>query len=340
MPAGQATATAAGPALLALTLSCLGLCLWARLHLGCRAPPLQGSELRDALLGRIFGYAAVARSGRAIPADLAAGMAAGLVAAAQKKSFLREAAGEEGPGGEVCPRRRRRSAACASWQPPRRGGRLDRGAAVCKAHHRLLASFDHPAAHPGCSLACAARLLLPHPALIPLIPWPSLFAPLAGTVLLELCQRCDDASLASLSAGPLAPWLTATPEDAAPEALLLALRLWPRLPPAVAAACPLLPAGFKAQQLPASLFTDPTTATGSKAAAAAAAAFFSRQHLSTLLPVLRATTQAHPRLHSVWPTLLALLIPGFSADKVRRRQTLSEASMQRGAGPRARWAPG
>ncbi len=57
------------------------------------ATPVQGSELRDALLGRIFGYAAVARSGRPLPADLAASMADGLVAAAQKKSFLREAAG-------------------------------------------------------------------------------------------------------------------------------------------------------------------------------------------------------------------------------------------------------
>lgn len=137
-------------------------------------------------------------------------------------------------------------------------------------------------------------------------------------MLLELCQRCDDATLAALAAGPLAPWLTAAPEDAPPEALLLALRLWPRLPPAAAAACPLLPAGFKSKQLPAALFDDPAAAAGSKAVAAAAAAFFSRPHLASLLPVLRATTAAHPRLHGVWPTLLALLIPGFSADKVGR----------------------
>jgi DNA polymerase phi len=55
---------------------------------------LQGSELRDALLGRIFGYAAVVRSGRPLPPDLAAGMVAALVQSAQKKSFLREVAGE------------------------------------------------------------------------------------------------------------------------------------------------------------------------------------------------------------------------------------------------------
>lgn len=154
--------------------------------------------------------------------------------------------------------------------------------------------------------------------------------------MLELCQRCDDATLASLLAGPLSPWLTAPPEDATPEALLLALRLWPRLPPAAAAACPLLPAGCKAK-LPAALFADPAAAASSKAVAAAAAAFFSRDHLAALLPVLRATTQAHPRLHTLWPTLLALLIPGFSADKVgpglgsqgagRYRQILSTAGV-------------
>lgn len=139
-------------------------------------------------------------------------------------------------------------------------------------------------------------------------------------MLLELCTAVDSATLASLVEGasaPVAPWLTAPAADSSPEALLLALRLWPRLPAASAASCPLLPGGFKAKQLPAAMFTDPAAAAGSKAVAAAAAAFFTKQHLTALLPVLRATTAAHPRLHSVWPTLLALLIPGFSADKVR-----------------------
>lgn len=147
----------------------------------------------------------------------------------------------------------------------------------------------------------------------------------AGAVLLELCTAVDAATLAGLVEGasaPLAPWLTAPAADASPEALLLALRHWPRLPATAAAACPLLPGGFKAKQLPAALFSDPAAAAGSKAVAAAAAAFFTKQHLAALLPVLRATTAAHPRLHSVWPTLLALLIPGFSADKVRWRGRL------------------
>jgi hypothetical protein len=147
----------------------------------------------------------------------------------------------------------------------------------------------------------------------------------AGAVLLELCQAVDDATLAALVGGtqaPLAAWLTAPPTDASPDALLLALRLWPRLPAAWAEACPLLPAGFAAKKLPAQLFADPSASAGSKAVAAVAAAFFSKQHLTSLLPVLRGTTQSHPRLHSVWPTLLALLIPGFTADKVSNSETV------------------
>ena len=53
------------------------------------------------------------------------------------------------------------------------------------------------------------------------------------------------------------------------------------------------------------------------AAAAAAAAFFSEQHLQTVLPVLRGSSSSHPRLHSVWPTVFALLLPGFKAVKVQ-----------------------
>ena len=53
------------------------------------------------------------------------------------------------------------------------------------------------------------------------------------------------------------------------------------------------------------------------AAVAAAAAFFSEQHLQTVLPVLRGSSSSHPRLHSLWPTLFALLLPGFKAVKVQ-----------------------
>ena len=41
-------------------------------------------------------------------------------------------------------------------------------------------------------------------------------------------------------------------------------------------------------------------------------------HAQELLPVLRASSAAHPRLHTLWPTLLALLLPGYSIARVRR----------------------
>ena len=58
------------------------------------ATALQGSELKEALLGRIFGYGAVVRSGRLLPTDLACRLAGALVQVAQKKSFLGEVAGK------------------------------------------------------------------------------------------------------------------------------------------------------------------------------------------------------------------------------------------------------
>ena len=52
----------------------------------------QGSDARDSLLGRLFGCAAVIRSGRVADAAVAAGITARLLAVAAAKSFLREAA--------------------------------------------------------------------------------------------------------------------------------------------------------------------------------------------------------------------------------------------------------
>jgi len=54
--------------------------------------PNQGSDARDSLLGRLFGCAAVIRSGRVADAEVAACIAARLLAVAAAKSFLREAA--------------------------------------------------------------------------------------------------------------------------------------------------------------------------------------------------------------------------------------------------------
>ena len=104
------------------------------------------------------------------------------------------------------------------------------------------------------------------------------------------------------------------------QVLLLAVRLWAVMPEDMCASCQLLPRGSAAP--PRGFFQRGNNADGSKnnvdagAAEAAAAAFFTAAHLESLLPVLRASSAAQPRLHSLWPTLLALLLPGFSADRV------------------------
>ena len=110
----------------------------------------------------------------------------------------------------------------------------------------------------------------------------------------------------------------------AAQALLLAVRLWPMMPEDLRASCQLLPAataappkGFFTAGTGSSTHKKKSKAASSDGAAGAAAAFFTMAHLRSLLPVLRLTSGAHPRLHSLWPTLLALLLPGFSADRVR-----------------------
>ena len=99
------------------------------------------------------------------------------------------------------------------------------------------------------------------------------------------------------------------------QAFLLAIRLWSKLPADLLSEVSLLPQGITSP--PDSFFTK-----GQGSASAAAAAVFSQQHLQTLLPVLRSTSSSHPRLHSLWPTLLALLLPGFTAVKVANHLAL------------------
>ena len=53
---------------------------------------MQGSDAKDALLGRIFGYSAFSQAGRGASNVVADRLAASLIAAMGRKSFLREAA--------------------------------------------------------------------------------------------------------------------------------------------------------------------------------------------------------------------------------------------------------
>jgi DNA polymerase phi len=121
------------------------------------------------------------------------------------------------------------------------------------------------------------------------------------------------------------------------QGLLLALRMWPHMPVALLQECGLLPAG--SPRPPAALFAAPTPPLGTEAASApepepappplhmpaplpASAAFFAPAHLEALSDALASSSASHPRMHSVWPTLFALLLPGFMLKKVRARDSL------------------
>ena len=92
---------------------------------------------------------------------------------------------------------------------------------------------------------------------------------------------------------------------------MLALRLWRFMPAELRKASGLLPACAAAPS--AQVFTQGRNVKD-KGDTAVAAALFSENHLDKVAPLLRPTTQGHPRLHTVWPTLLALLLPGYSAE--------------------------
>jgi DNA polymerase phi len=131
------------------------------------------------------------------------------------------------------------------------------------------------------------------------------------SVIADACDQLDCEEVAALveQCEPLSAQLCAPLGAATPEALQLALHLWPRLPKAVAKRCPLLPRG---QAPSAGLFTAGGSHTYTEADAAAAAAFFAPKHLSQLTEVVRQSSSAMPRLHSVWQHMLRLLLPGFA----------------------------
>ncbi len=137
----------------------------------------------------------------------------------------------------------------------------------------------------------------------------------AAVALAELLKGASDAALASTlgSCASLQRLLYAPPAEAQPEGLELALRLWARMPAAARTRCMLLPAG--APPPPVGFWEDPAAAPRD-AVEPAAGAVLSTGHLRQLVPVLLASSAAHPRLHGVWGCLLALLLPGFKPQRV------------------------
>jgi DNA polymerase phi len=152
----------------------------------------------------------------------------------------------------------------------------------------------------------------------------------AATLITELAEknpvcmaRVLDSS-SSGSSGQLRAWLTAPCDQVCPEALALALRLWQYMPKELIKACHVLPSNCTS--VPSSnLFTQDEQKNSNSTIKnkknnssnndlAVAAAFFSEAHLKKIQPVLHATTQGHPRLHIVWPTLVSLLLKAASSN--------------------------
>ena len=93
---------------------------------------------------------------------------------------------------------------------------------------------------------------------------------------------------------------------------MLALRLWPFLPADLVSGCPMLPSGCPTPGSGAF-----TGAQDAQSASAAGLAFMTPAHLSAVGEALADASASHPRVHSVWLTLLSLLIPGFTPVKVK-----------------------
>lgn len=122
----------------------------------------------------------------------------------------------------------------------------------------------------------------------------------ACAVMVELIDALPAATVARvLSAAPdLTQLLMAAGPDLTPEALWLALRIWRKLPAEVAAAVPCLGSPFMA--------ADPERN---------ALQILGPGRIHVLEAALKSTSEAAPRLHSVWPAVLALCVRGFSEQK-------------------------
>ncbi|CAK9270133.1 unnamed protein product [Sphagnum jensenii] len=109
----------------------------------------------------------------------------------------------------------------------------------------------------------------------------------AMIVIIELVRQVPlDAFEASVCAAPLfQEWLQREPETQNADGLLLALKLHEKLPVMMRHSCLLLPSSGILQDI------------------------FQPSHLNRLVPCLMEASVSHPRVHSVWPVLLDLLLP-------------------------------
>jgi len=234
---------------------------------------IKGTELRDLLLGQVFGYAAVIRSGITLSTDDTAAVAQHIVGLSLKKSFLREATTEvllllledlsEGDLGEVVEK-----------APELKKWLIGEGSSsnTTDGEKKNTTNADSDSKNKNKKKGNNADN--------------------------------DDADKAG-------------EEQLCPEGLLLAVSLWGQLPEDIISSSHYLPISSnnnKDSKPVKGFFTNkgkaPATTTEWNSAACASA-FFSEKHLQKIANAMHATTSSSPRLHSLWPTLLSLLLPGF-----------------------------
>ena len=141
----------------------------------------------------------------------------------------------------------------------------------------------------------------------------------AVALIAELAEKNPDSMPKVLnSASHLRAWLTAPCDQSSPEALGLALRLWRDMPQDLKKACQMLPS---CSAVPSADLFSHGRKQKDKNDATVAAAFFTESHLKKLLPVLKASSQGHPRVNTVWPTMLTLLLPGYVPEQVQNKDS-------------------
>lgn len=130
--------------------------------------------------------------------------------------------------------------------------------------------------------------------------------------------------------------ISSSPEDATPEALLLALHIWPLLPQDSRESCKLLPEGIAKPSLNTfQQSVDDCPRNGNSRASfspvhheadrLAASEFFNPKNLQNISHILKDASFVRHQLHSVWLHVLRLLIPSFV---IKGHKATSESKQQ------------
>ncbi|EFJ35736.1 hypothetical protein SELMODRAFT_438609 [Selaginella moellendorffii] len=121
----------------------------------------------------------------------------------------------------------------------------------------------------------------------------------AASIFLDLSERLASSSLQKsvFTLPNFLEWLNASPEVGGADALLVALKLWRKLPDSLSSKCRMLPKSGSLEHL------------------------VQASHLDVLIPYLKESSSSHPRLHLVWNALADIFL---DQGLVRTRQKKSK----------------